>query len=57
MDEQAERIIVEILHRGNDVQIQTKSSGYVILEVEKKIRYRAPSRLGEGREDNQSQAP
>ena len=57
MDEQAERIIAEILHRGNDVQIQTKSGGYVILEVEKKIRYRAPSRWGEGREDNWSQTP
>ena len=57
MDEQAERTIANILRRGNNVEIKKKSDGYVIIEVEKKIRYKAPSRLGEGRENNQSQVP
>ena len=57
MDEQAERAIANILRRGNNVEIKKKSDGYDIIEIEKKIRYRAPSRLGEGREDNWSQTP
>lgn len=45
MDERANQTILAILNRHNDVQIQRKGDGYVILEVEKKQRYHATGRL------------
>lgn len=38
MDDNADKIIRAILKRGNDVQIQRKGDGYVILEVSRIIR-------------------
>ena len=55
MNKDAERAISDILRRGNNVEIKKKDRGYVIIEVEKTIRYRAPAQLGTGREDNRSQ--
>lgn len=37
------RTIEAILHRGNDVQIQRKGNGYIVLEVKREIKYRSPS--------------
>lgn len=39
MDEAATRVIQEILKRGNDVQIQRKGAGYIVLEVKRTIKY------------------
>ncbi len=41
MDEKTIKTIQEILKRGNDVQIQRKDKGYIILEVKKTIKYSA----------------
>lgn len=38
MDDKTNEIINAILRRGNDVQIQRKGNGYVILEVTRIIR-------------------
>lgn len=43
MDEKAIEAIESILARGNDVQIQRKQNGLVILEVKKEIKYRTPA--------------
>lgn len=36
------KTIEAILKRGNDVQIQRKGDGIVILEVKREIKYRTP---------------
>lgn len=41
MDERAIETIRAIMKRGNDVQIQRKNNGYIILEVKKTIKYTA----------------
>jgi len=42
MDKALIEAIAAILKRGNDVQIQRKGDGYIVLEVKKTIKYRAP---------------
>lgn len=42
MDEKAIKTIESILARGNDVQIQRRKDGFLILEVKKEIKYRTP---------------
>lgn len=37
------KAIEDILKRGNDVQIQRKRNGYIVLEVKREIKYRTPS--------------
>lgn len=37
----ASEIIESIIKRGNDAEIRRKGDGYIILEVEKTIKYRA----------------
>jgi len=39
MDEKTIKAIQDILKRGNDVQIQRKGAGYIVLEVKKTIKY------------------
>lgn len=41
IDEEASKVIEAIIHRGNDAEIRRKGDGYIIMEVEKTIRYRA----------------
>lgn len=41
LNNEAIRIISEIVQRGNDAEIRKKNDGYLILEVTKKIQYRA----------------
>lgn len=48
MDEDTIQTINDILKRGHDVQIQKKDDGYIILEVQKKIRYRSSEQWGSG---------
>ena len=43
MKDETVKIIEAILKRGNDVQIQRKGAGYVVLEVKREIKYRTPS--------------
>lgn len=38
---EASEIIEDIIKRGNDAEVRRKGDGYIILEVEKTIRYRA----------------
>lgn len=38
---EASEIIEAIIKRGNDAEVRRKGDGYIILEVEKTIRYRA----------------
>lgn len=38
---EASKIIESIIKRGNDAEIRRKGDGYIILEVEKTIKYRA----------------
>lgn len=42
MDEKAIKTIEAILARGNDVQIQRRKDGLLILEVKKEVKYRTP---------------
>lgn len=42
MEPEMIRAILEILRRGNDVQIQRKGDGYIVLEVKRAIQYRTP---------------
>lgn len=37
----ASDIIEAIIKRGNDAEVRRKGDGYIILEVEKTIRYRS----------------
>ena len=46
MDENAIKIILDILRRRNDIEIKRKGDGYVIIEVVRKPRYRVSGRLG-----------
>ena len=41
IDEDASKVIEDIIKRGNDAEIRRKGDGYIIMEVEKTIRYRA----------------
>lgn len=41
IDEEASKVIEAIIKRGNDAEIRRKGEGYIILEVEKTIKYRA----------------
>ncbi len=43
MTDETIKAIEAILKRGNDVQIQRKGAGYVVLEVKREIKYRTPS--------------
>lgn len=36
----ASKVIEAIIKRGNDAEIRRKGDGYIILEVEKTIKYR-----------------
>ena len=38
---EASKVIEAIINRGNDAEIRRKGDGYIILEVEKIIKYRA----------------
>ena len=42
MDEQIIKAIEAILKRGNDAEIRRKNNGYIVLEVKKTIKYKAP---------------
>lgn len=59
MDENAIRTILAILNRKNDVEIKRTGDGYVIIEVEKKRRYRATERLrsSDGKNEKLKNAP
>lgn len=37
------KAIEAILKRGNDVQVQRKGNGYIVLEVKREIKYKTPS--------------
>ena len=39
VDEKIIETINAILKRGNDVEIKRKGDGYIVLEVQKKIKY------------------
>ena len=55
MDKRAEKTIADILERGNDAEIRQKPDGYVIIEVRKELKYRAPARWGAGSKGKESQ--
>lgn len=38
--------IEKILRRGNDVQIQRRKNGIIVLEVKREIKYRTPEAEG-----------
>lgn len=42
MDNALLEAIQAILKRGNDVQIQRKNDGYIVLEIKKTIKYSTP---------------
>lgn len=46
MSEEIIRAISEIIKRGNDAEVRRKGDGYIILEVKKTIKYRAPAEMG-----------
>lgn len=39
MDEKTIKAILDILKRGNDVEIRRKGGGYIVMEVKKEIKY------------------
>ena len=39
MDDKANKIVDEILKRGNNVEIRKKGDGYIVSEVKKEIKY------------------
>ncbi len=41
MDDKANKVVDEILKRGNDVKIKNKGNGYIVIEEKKEIKYRS----------------